>query len=295
MKLACTYLAFLSLMSSSMAIAGSEAGNGGDSLVFEFLNIAALNYTVLKKGLTPQVDPNAYRSVTESTNVESTFETLYDKDGMERDALNFPEQRKIRINRVRWNAMTQAKKEILVLHEYLGILGISDPGYDVSSRALGLQDCESGVMNTDPYATVSGYQYFGGQKFTRGRLFCEEYSPGERSRVHRKLVIDLTGKKITADVSNGGIEKYFITTFDENDGFKTKIALNIVATIDLRNSTPDRADNPYVNGKIQIISTEAMSPEWKNPKKWPAVLNKLINQRSVGGGGVNLLECQSSL
>ncbi|MEQ1878692.1 MAG: hypothetical protein ABL958_18765, partial [Bdellovibrionia bacterium] len=52
------------------------------------------------------------------------------------DAINQPENNLILLNRSRWRAMRgeESKRQRLVFHEYLGILGIEDGNYQVSSR-----------------------------------------------------------------------------------------------------------------------------------------------------------------
>lgn len=115
---------------ATSALAGNELGNGGDSYAQEFV---ALGRTFVKrmreepKGF-PGID--ALSAAVEETRV-LTKETV-EIDGAEVDAVNFPQSKRIELNRARWRAYSTEEKSALVLHEYLGIAKIDDSNYQLS-------------------------------------------------------------------------------------------------------------------------------------------------------------------
>lgn len=97
---------------------------------------------------------------------------------MERDAINIPSQNLIKLSRVRWDNLGEdaVKKYRLVLHEYLGIMRVSDQNYQVSSEILrnfvkpivGIIckiKFDSGLLG---HFTLSGTAYSNGPALVRG-------------------------------------------------------------------------------------------------------------------------------
>ena len=81
------------------------------------------------------------RSAYHSTRVGTTDDPLYYR-GQEVDALNCDDELTIVFNKKRWKAIrsgserSEEMQELLILHEYLGILAIEDKTYEVSSQVL---------------------------------------------------------------------------------------------------------------------------------------------------------------
>lgn len=117
---------------TSLQAYGGHEGNGGDVYAIEFMAMAERILLHLKKNQIKEV--NALKKAIKEVTVESSIQPLL-LDGLDKDALNFPKQKKIIFSRLRWNEITLFQKPILVLHEYLGIIGNPDTGYQVS-RAL---------------------------------------------------------------------------------------------------------------------------------------------------------------
>lgn len=121
------------LLVSSAAWGGNELGNGGDTYAQEFV---ALGRGIAAK-LKAEPNPKIAEIDALSKAVEETKVTTLDKvelAGAEVDAVNYPESRKIEVNRSRWKQYNAEEKASLVLHEYLGIAKVEDSRYEVSGE-----------------------------------------------------------------------------------------------------------------------------------------------------------------
>lgn len=116
------------------ARAGHEEGNGGDSLALAFVKDAK----ELVRSLAPQKSelPFDLAKLTKAINttyVTSTDDVLELK-GAVKDAINYPGLQTIVFNRKRWQTMANENvRKALVLHEYLGVIGVDDKNYDIST------------------------------------------------------------------------------------------------------------------------------------------------------------------
>lgn len=292
MKTALFFMAhILALGMASAALAGPRVGNGGDADAFDFLSIARADQDILKKGIGPAnlIDPLSYEKAIDTTTVEFTFDVLKDGNGIEKDALNYPSDHEIDVNRVHWSVLSLTQREILVLHEYLGILGIPDNQYATSSGSLGLNFSPSGLVSTDPYASVSSYNYYDEPIFQSQTISCAPTADGRPS--FDRIEVDVAAKSMTVYAHTGAIERYWITTFDQNNIQGSKVALNIVAVLNPQTSVNASASDAYTNGKAQIISTEALPSA--SSGKWSAVYRSLTNTKLSGSGDNAVLGCTS--
>lgn len=121
-----------------LPVFANEKGNGGDSYAIDFMECATIAVKILKKSSSDLVDPHRLAEAIDQVTVESTEEALI-LDGARKDAINYPLQKRIIINRSAWSSLpTKLDKIQLALHEYLGILGIDDSVYQVSRRVMKL-------------------------------------------------------------------------------------------------------------------------------------------------------------
>ena len=126
----------ISIGLSRSASAGHDQGNGGDIYALQFVSVAQKVTQYLLESKTPKLDLNTLRAAVATVKVETTDNELY-LNGLPKDALNFPKEHRIVFNRRRWRAMDPGEKPALVLHEYLGILGIENASYSYSRSLLG--------------------------------------------------------------------------------------------------------------------------------------------------------------
>lgn len=131
-------LAFLAGV-SSWAAGGREVGNGGDAVVQEFVSIARSILAHWERLEFPggvEVRREQFETAVRETRVDSKDRTFL--GDREVDAINRPDLKTITLSRTRWgtNGTNSSKKLALVLHEYLGILGLDDSGYLISSHVL---------------------------------------------------------------------------------------------------------------------------------------------------------------
>src|SRR3989344_9518058 len=120
------------LLVCPFAWAGNELGNGGDSYAQEF---AALGRRLVEQ-LKAKPDPRIAEGEEFEKGVEKTKISTKDKlhlGEVEVDAINYPDDYRIELNRSRWKVASPEHKTALVLHEYLGISKIDDHNYQISS------------------------------------------------------------------------------------------------------------------------------------------------------------------
>ncbi len=131
--------------------AGDGVGNGGDGLAAEFILTAKDAFRILqnKPEVTQYLNLDKLSMAIANTKVISTKEPLI-LNGVEIDAINYPAQQLIKINRLRWMDLRDSNRTLtrfnLVIHEYLGIIGINDDQYSISQSIVK-------IMNLNQYNT----------------------------------------------------------------------------------------------------------------------------------------------
>jgi hypothetical protein len=110
---------------------GNELGNGGDYVAQQFIAGGRELVTRLREHPDSRIpDVNALEKAVERVKVTSAGSLSL--HGAEVDAINFPSDDHIDVNRARWQESAADKRVALVLHEYLGILQVNDLHYEVS-------------------------------------------------------------------------------------------------------------------------------------------------------------------
>jgi len=141
---------FTMMVSVSVAFAGTDISGGGDGYASEFIESAK---TVLKKSVGRSTIAGSDLPVAdleraiETTQVETTAEALRDSLGFERDALNIPARKLIRVNRQRWSTLGWRQRQVLAIHEYLGILQHDDTAYKTSALIVAAVDSPQKVVD----------------------------------------------------------------------------------------------------------------------------------------------------
>lgn len=134
--------------------AGDGVGNGGDGLAAEFILTAKDAFRILKsKPESAQyLNLDKLSMAIANTKVISTKDSLI-LNGIEVDAINYPSQQLIKINRARWLDLRHLNRTRtrfnLVVHEYLGIMGIDDHQYDISESIVKIMN--PGQYNTSKF------------------------------------------------------------------------------------------------------------------------------------------------
>jgi hypothetical protein len=128
------------LVLASPALAGNESG-GGDGYAAEFILTAKTALELAKKLEPVELSPvniDTFTGSIQNTKVHSE-EKLF-LEGNEVDAINYPNRKLIEISRVRWEVLRTESQTVprfnLVIHEYLGIMGIDDAQYKVSQKLI---------------------------------------------------------------------------------------------------------------------------------------------------------------
>lgn len=115
---------------------GVGAGGGGDTYSQEFV---ALGYDILQRlGQSPIPEIDRSRFALAVTQVKVQSKDSLTLGGYNVDAINYPDPMspRIELSRAGWDRLQSLPHErtFLVLHEYLGILGIDDSRYQISHK-----------------------------------------------------------------------------------------------------------------------------------------------------------------
>lgn len=246
MKSITLFLLIILSVFSTTAIAGDGVGNGGDSIASEFILTAkdALRILKGKSEVKKYLDVDKFEIAILNTKISSTDDSLILND-IEVDAINYPEQKRIKINRSRWLDLRSSSRTVsrfnLVMHEYLGIMKIEDNQYSLSQLIVGIMGpgnySTSKFWNPmNPTNNLDVHVYSGGSTCSRtGGIEFDlnkpnEHYRGETCNSNRKIeVIKTQG---TGGSSNGIIGTYHL--------FEIKI----------------------LNEKNEILGTVKYIPEW---------------------------------
>jgi hypothetical protein len=125
------------MLSSSAHAKGVRDGGGGDAAEVEFSTIGKQLVTMLQAKGNVGFDLTALKSAVDATQISMLRHQLFD-NGVERDAMNYPTEKQIEVNRAYWIGLQAVPKVELAFHEYLGIAGIEHDVYTVSSTLVNL-------------------------------------------------------------------------------------------------------------------------------------------------------------
>lgn len=162
------YYLFLICIISQVSFAGDESGHGGDSYASEFIATAKSALEELGRVPAQEIEPlkiETFREAVLHTEVHSEGTLIL--DGNVVDAINYPGKKQIQINRERWETLRgqsqTAARYNLVLHEYLGIMGIDDSQYAISQKLLKTMHFEllAQIWNSEHTIANKKYPAFG--------------------------------------------------------------------------------------------------------------------------------------
>lgn len=156
-------LAFVCLSTNVMASDGGVTSNGGDSVAAEFTNIGRHVAEIIRTQINFPVSADQFLRAVSGTLVTSKNHTIL--RGNEVDAINYPTQRRIEVNRKRWlnNKDLTRSHYVLVAHEYFGILGVDDSRYQVSEKLFGIPGASRHTIRCKAFednALGAGSKYF---------------------------------------------------------------------------------------------------------------------------------------
>lgn len=128
------FLCCLLWVAQSFASDGGVTSNGGDSVAAEFTKVGRHIVEILRTQVNAAVSSEQFAQAVSTTLVASKDRTIL--RGNEVDAINYPSERRIEVSRIRWleNKDLVRRRYVLVMHEYLGILGIDDSRYQISEN-----------------------------------------------------------------------------------------------------------------------------------------------------------------
>lgn len=216
-------IATFAIGASMPAFAGDRIGNAGDKDVIRFVTLgqkAARAFANMPAAKFPEITAARFQEGVEDIEVTMTIMPLK-KDGVEVNALNHPNRKLIEVNRGRWrNGFSSIQDRLtLVVHEYLGAMGVNDTRYKISTRFASflsaadlaelkeftpLWSCQAMCQVPKVYLIfpVTGEGFSAGEAFNEMFRACSEAADlakaDEYSMVHIK---DMDGKNIK-DIAN---------------------------------------------------------------------------------------------
>jgi len=115
---------------------GTDVGRGGDTIALDFRSIANYDLALLRQNAPGLVDLNSLERTIAGTQL-ATQDHVFLGD-IEKDAVNYSSPDRIVIGSARWRELplNDPRKDSLVLHEYVSLMGIDDSGYAVSGKLL---------------------------------------------------------------------------------------------------------------------------------------------------------------
>jgi hypothetical protein len=148
------------------AQAQNSIGNGGDIVAGEFNAIARTAVHFLKLKALSTVDELLVLEIEKkiSTTLVTSVEYPLILGAREVDAINYPVDGKILVNRTRWEQIrlrTPSMISQIVLHEYIWIAGTDDGDYSVSTRLVSLieNDLNQNSVSTEKYQVALARLY----------------------------------------------------------------------------------------------------------------------------------------
>lgn len=143
-------LALMIFVANFPAHGGFDSGNAGDAFSAEFLfsgRDVLQRLEILSSQGKGLIETKSLRAAMEATVVVSEDRVFL--DGHERDAVNYPSKKLIKINRTRWKELRQPQETKarlrLALHEFLWVSGVDDTNFNKSNPIIE-------ALNVAPYS-----------------------------------------------------------------------------------------------------------------------------------------------
>ncbi len=259
---------------------GFDSGNAGDAIGAEFLYSARdllQRFELLDARGEKLVEVGKLRRAIETTVVVSEERVFL--NGMERDAVNYPEQKLIKVNRLRWKELRQPVETkarlTLVLHEFLWILKIDDTNYSVSApmiEKLSISPYSPGIwldVPGLPFATAECTGKVNSDLYVTVRVATK----GATKTPHQgEVVIERGGNRFGYRFSPESIAQFF-----ERDDAKKNLAM-VGLSVFIGGESPvqiNYAGKNYVDQDAKLVLDElAATPDdqmensmliWKGP------------------------------
>lgn len=135
MKKLILFLTTLLVLQTAFA-AGGISSNGGDGTVSEFFDIARALYRMMVRQNLSTIDIPLFANTINGAKIYSQERVFL--EGNEVTAINTPKLQEIRISLIRWKNLNDNPKQkyVLVLHEFLGLMGYDDRTFSISNEVL---------------------------------------------------------------------------------------------------------------------------------------------------------------
>jgi hypothetical protein len=134
------FILLLTALLPAFALAsGTDVGRGGDSIALDFKSVANYDVSLLRQHaaeLGSLVNVDQLENTIAGTQLSTQDHVFLGE--VEKDAVNFSAPNRIVVGAARWLQLplNDARKDALVLHEFVSLMGIDDSGYAVSGKLL---------------------------------------------------------------------------------------------------------------------------------------------------------------
>lgn len=251
------------------AFATKVIGNGGDTLALEFVIVAKDIHSYLELVGSKAFNTKQLESALKETKVESTDKKL-SLDKVPKDAINYPLEKRILFNRTAWMNTKESLKPGFVLHEYLGIMGINDSSYKISTSAL--SDFSYGKKVTEVEGPFTVNFATSKQFALKAHVTLENYGPQSwhysADEEQIRLIVEAHGKrKVFLLPTKGRIISAYSSTDGEDDGLN----ISILQPLKDKNGNPkihqeDKSYSEYIlhvirDYRIEFHGTEGELPD----------------------------------
>lgn len=132
MKAGILFGLLLCALTQPFAWSGTKDGGGGDFTAQDFVSTANELTRRLGKATDLPFSLTKLSEAIQTTDVFGTDEELT-VAGESVAAKNYPDEKKIRVNRIKWDQAGFSEKMTFALHEYLGIMQVPDNKYQISA------------------------------------------------------------------------------------------------------------------------------------------------------------------
>lgn len=190
------------VLAQSFATAGGISSNGGDGVASDFFSIAnSLAQNLSKQQGRPPLNIPLFINILKKVRIYSKPRLVL--DGHEVGAINTPARLEIVVSQLYWKGLysTPKLKYVLVLHEFLGLMGYDDLRFTISNQILngpGIQVSSVACPFVSGFANLKGASSYTLElfQFIVGNVY--DY----RVQVYRSGMPDPDSEAIASQITN---------------------------------------------------------------------------------------------
>lgn len=248
---------------------GGEGRNGGGFVESSFRATAKDEILpVLKKYRRPGIDPDLFEKKVQTAAIQVTSQPLTHPKKGTVDALNFPSENLIQLYKSAWESRFRAGADVrfMVLHEYLGLMGVEDSDFRVSSTIFPVNAFAPRFTSAALKCSATVTLIQNGNDNLPGKTSVDIFDTHIESmeapwktgfQVHPLPNVPYINPNLRAQAKRAELE--MPVTVDYASSFKGEY--RILVTAELTDSIPDRSIRPFLRVSTKLVFDEDGSPE----------------------------------